>query len=61
MGKGAVFGMVIALVACHFGLRIEPNSESLGEGTTQAVVAAITLVIVLDAIFAVAFSNVGYT
>jgi phospholipid/cholesterol/gamma-HCH transport system permease protein len=61
VGKGAVFGMVIALVACHFGLRIEPNSESLGEGTTQAVVAAITLVIVLDAIFAVAFSDVGYT
>jgi phospholipid/cholesterol/gamma-HCH transport system permease protein len=61
VGKGAVFGMVIALVACHFGLRIQPNSESLGAGTTQAVVAAITLVIVLDAIFAVAFSNVGYT
>jgi len=61
VGKGAVFGMVIALVACHFGLRIQPNSESLGAGTTQAVVAAITLVIVLDAIFAVAFSDVGYT
>jgi len=60
VGKGAVFGAVIALVACHFGLRIEPNSESLGSGTTQAVVAAITLVIVLDAAFAVIFSDVGY-
>lgn len=60
VGKGAVFGLVIALVACHFGLRIQPNSESLGAGTTQAVVAAITLVIVLDAIFAVAFADVGY-
>jgi phospholipid/cholesterol/gamma-HCH transport system permease protein len=60
VGKAAVFGMVIALVACHFGLRIQPNSESLGVGTTQAVVAAITVVIVLDAIFAVAFSDVGY-
>jgi len=60
VGKGAVFGLVIALVACHFGLRIQPNSESLGAGTTQAVVAAITLVIVLDAIFAVVFSDVGY-
>ncbi len=59
VGKGAVFGMVIALVACHFGLRIQPNSESLGAGNTQAVVAAITVVIVLDAIFAVAFSDVG--
>ena len=60
VGKGTVFGLVIALVACHFGLRIQPNSESLGAGTTQAVVAAITVVIVLDAIFAVAFSDVGY-
>jgi phospholipid/cholesterol/gamma-HCH transport system permease protein len=60
VGKGALFGLVIALVACHFGLRIQPNSESLGAGTTQAVVAAITVVIVLDAIFAVVFSDVGY-
>jgi len=60
VSKGAVFGLVIALVACHFGLRIQPNSESLGAGTTQAVVAAITMVIVLDAVFAVAFSDVGY-
>jgi phospholipid/cholesterol/gamma-HCH transport system permease protein len=60
LGKATVFGMVVALVACHFGLRIQPNSESLGEGTTQAVVAAITLVIVLDAAFAVTFSDVGF-
>ena len=60
VGKGAVFGAVIALVACHFGLRIRPDSESLGAGTTQAVVTAITLVMVLDAVFAVVFSDVGY-
>ncbi len=28
--KGATFGVLIALVACYFGLRIEPNTESLG-------------------------------
>jgi ABC-type multidrug transport system fused ATPase/permease subunit len=27
--KGAVFGFLIALVACHFGLRVQPNTESL--------------------------------
>ena len=27
--KGVVFGIAIALVACHFGLRVEPNTESL--------------------------------
>lgn len=59
LGKGVVCGMVIALVACHFGLRIKPNTESLGEGTTASVVTAITMVIIIDAIFAVMFSDVG--
>ena len=59
VGKSVVFGLVIALVGCHFGLRVEPNTESLGSGTTASVVTAITLVIVVDALFAVVFSDVG--
>ena len=60
LGKGAVFGMLIALVSCHFGLRIKANTESLGRGTTTAVVAAITVVILADAVFAIVFNGVGY-
>lgn len=60
LGKGACFGMLIALIACHFGLRIEPNTESLGRGTTNSVVSAITVVILADAVFAIVFSHVGY-
>jgi phospholipid/cholesterol/gamma-HCH transport system permease protein len=59
VGKGAVFGMLIALTACHFGLRIEPNTESLGQGTTTSVVTSITIVILADALFAVLFKDVG--
>jgi phospholipid/cholesterol/gamma-HCH transport system permease protein len=59
MGKGVVFGGLIALVACHFGLRVQPNTESLGIGTTNSVVTSITVVIIADAIFAVIFSDVG--
>ena len=59
LGKGLICGMTIALIACHFGLRIKPNTESLGEGTTNSVVVSITAVIIIDAIFAVVFSNVG--
>jgi phospholipid/cholesterol/gamma-HCH transport system permease protein len=58
-GKGAVFGLFIALLACHFGLRIEPNTESLGNETTRSVVVAITLVILIDAVFAILFRGVG--
>ena len=57
--KGATFGIVIALVACHFGLRIEPNTESLGRGVTTSVVTSITAVILVDALFAIVFSSVG--
>lgn len=59
MGKGVVFGALIALVACHFGLRVQPNTESLGIGTTNSVVTSITAVIIADAVFAVIFSDVG--
>jgi phospholipid/cholesterol/gamma-HCH transport system permease protein len=58
--KGTVFGMLIALVSCHFGLRIKPNTESLGHGTTTSVVTAITVVILADAVFAIIFSGVGF-
>lgn len=59
VGKGFVFGVLIALLACHYGLRIRPNTESLGAGTTRSVVTAITVVILVDAVFAIVFRDVG--
>lgn len=57
--KGITFGVWIALVACHFGLRIQPNTESLGRGTTASVVTAITGVILIDALYAILFNEMG--
>jgi phospholipid/cholesterol/gamma-HCH transport system permease protein len=57
--KGVVFGVAIALVACHFGLRVQPNTESLSANTTASVVSAITVVILLDAVFAIATREIG--
>ncbi len=59
LGKSAVFGLMIALIACHFGFRIKPNTESLGSETTNSVVASITVVIMIDAMFAILFMGVG--
>ena len=59
LGKGVTFGMLIAIVGCHFGFRIKANSQSLGEGTTTSVVTSITIVILADAVFAIMFQNVG--
>ena len=60
LGKGLVFGGLIGLIACHFGLRIKPNTEDLGRGTTDSVVSAITVVILADAVFAIVFKGVGF-
>ncbi|WJF91465.1 ABC transporter permease [Paraburkholderia bonniea] len=59
LGKGVVFGMLIAIVGCHFGFRIKANSQSLGDGTTTSVVTSITVVILADAVFAILFQSVG--
>src|SRR5690606_29122761 len=59
LSKSVVFGVLIALVGCHWGLRVKPNTQSLGEGTTASVVTSITVVIIVDAVFAVAFKSVG--
>jgi phospholipid/cholesterol/gamma-HCH transport system permease protein len=58
-GKSVVFGLLIALIACHYGLRVKPDTESLGRGTTASVVTAITTVLIVDALMAVIFKNVG--
>lgn len=59
IGKGFFFGMLIALIACHFGLKVRPNTESLSSNTTTAVVTAITFAIIIDAVFAILTRNVG--
>lgn len=59
LAKGAAFGLLISLVACHFGLRVRPNTESLSANTTASVVSAITIVILVDAVFAIATRTIG--
>ncbi len=59
LSKGVVFGFLIALIACHFGLRVRPNTESLSANTTLSVVVAITMVILVDAVFAIFTRNIG--
>lgn len=57
--KGFTFGLMVALIACHFGLRVKPNTESLSNSTTASVVTSITVVILLDALFAIATRSIG--
>jgi len=58
--KAPVFGLIIAISGCYHGMQVKGNAEEVGRRTTQAVVAAIFMVIVLDAFFAVFFTQVGW-
>ena len=58
--KAPVFGLIVALAGCYNGLQVRGNSEEVGRRTTMAVVSAIFVVIVLDAFFAVFFTEVGW-
>ncbi len=58
--KAPVFGMIIAMAGCYQGLQVKGNAEDVGLRTTTAVVQGIFLVIVLDAFFAVFFTEIGW-
>jgi phospholipid/cholesterol/gamma-HCH transport system permease protein len=46
--KPVVFGAIIAVTACYFGLRTRGGTEGVGSSTTQTVVTASIVVLVAD-------------
>jgi len=58
--KAPVFGFIIGLAGCFQGMLVKSDAEEVGLRTTAAVVQSIFMVIVLDAMFAVFFSSVGW-
>ena len=59
MSKAPVFGLVVALIACRQGLLTGGSVQSLGHRTTTSVVQAIFAIIVLDAMFAIFYMELG--
>ena len=57
--KAPIFGFLIAVIGCMHGLRVKGSAESVGQETTRAVVKAIFVVIVLDALFSIVFEQLG--
>ena len=59
MIKAPFAAVIIGLVGCLEGMKVEGSAESLGTHVTSAVVKAILLVIILDAVFAMFLSAIG--
>ena len=60
MIKAPIFAFVIAMVGCFHGMQVSGSAESVGQQTTMSVVQSIFLVIVIDAIAAVVFEEIGF-
>ncbi|KAA0873588.1 MlaE family ABC transporter permease [Nitrincola tapanii] len=58
--KAPVFAFIIVMVGCMQGLLAKGGAEEVGRRTTRSVVQAIFLVIILDALFSILFSHLGW-
>ena len=57
--KATAFGLIIGLAGCLRGLQADRSAAGVGRAATSAVVTALLLMIVADAIFAVLFNVLG--
>jgi phospholipid/cholesterol/gamma-HCH transport system permease protein len=57
--KGPFFAFIIAAIGCFRGFQVSGNTESIGRYTTMSVVNAIFLVVAVDALFSVIFTELG--
>ena len=60
IAKAPLFAIVIGLIGCLEGLQVKGTAQSVGERTTSSVVQTISLVIVIDAVMALWFMNMGW-
>ncbi len=60
LSKSAVFGMLIALLACYEGLNVRGGAEGVGRATTTTVVKCIVMLIGVDMLFTSVFYVLGW-
>jgi len=61
LAKPVVSGFIIATIGCHYGLTAKGGTQGVGRATTQAVVAASVMILIVDFFvtrFLMAFSPV---
>lgn len=60
MSKAPVFAFLIGIIGCLEGFKVTGSAESVGERTTSSVVQAIFVVILVDALAAMFFMEMGW-
>ena len=46
--KPFIYSFVVSLVGCYYGLKASGGTQGVGKATTQAVVAAIVIVFIIN-------------
>jgi len=60
MVKAPLFAFVIAIIGCNEGFKVSGSAQSVGQHTTSSVVQSIFVVILLDALAALFFMEMGW-
>ncbi|GAA0792895.1 MlaE family ABC transporter permease [Marinobacterium sediminicola] len=60
LAKAPVFAFVVAVIGCMEGFKVSGSAESVGRHTTSSVVQSIFMVILLDAVAAMFFMEMGW-
>lgn len=59
IGKTAAFGLIIALVACYYGLRTTGGTAGVGRSATSSVVTSCVLILATNLFITSAFFAIG--
>ncbi|MBW6488113.1 MlaE family lipid ABC transporter permease subunit [Sulfurimonas sp.] len=59
IAKGPFFAFLIAAIGIYRGMQVRDDTQSIGFNTTKSVVESIFAVIICDAVFSIAFTNLG--
>ncbi len=59
LAKTPVFGFLIAIIGCHFGLRTTGGTEGVGTSTTRTVVVVSIAILVADFLMTKLFIGIG--
>ncbi|SRR5579875_193886 len=60
LAKAPIFAFLIAVIGCLEGFKVQGSAESVGQRTTSSVVQSIFVVILVDALAALFFMEMGW-
>ena len=59
--KAAVFGLILASIACYNGFKVSGGAAGVGKATTDTVVQTVVTIVIADLMFTAIFFQLGWT